>query len=427
MGTEKITHFYGCKLTSTNSAKQHKLRKLIAELSGRQAASKEFISLYIPKQVALDAVIEDLKKQDTDCNSASKEENRRREDAMKNVIKHLKAQKQTLENGQAIFAGTMVDNSGNEVLNVEELTPPTPITQYLTAIDSHFILEPLRDMLRDQRITGLILLDAKEAQLSILIGGNLQPVGNLTSGVPGKTGKGGQSQRRYERERNMELTNWFHRIAEHADAAFLENHHVTNLIVGGPGQTKNDFLKADFLNYQLKKLLLKVIDTQPVGNQATLEMLDKSADALVNMCGPEEKSTMQRLEVEINKQEGLAVCGLDAVLESLKQGTTEVAILTDNSGLYEALFTCRKCGLPKSAVLDRKDLAANQKMTTTPCTRCNATDYERAEKDMVDVLEDAAAQTNARVEVIFTDSEEKAKLKSLGGFAALLRYRTSQR
>lgn len=149
MGTEKITHFYGCKLTSTNSAKQHKLRKLIAELSGRQAASKEFISLYIPKQVALDAVIEDLKKQDTDCNSASKEENRRREDAMKNVIKHLKAQKQTLENGQAIFAGTMVDNSGNEVLNVEELTPPTPITQYLTAIDSHFILEPLRDMLRD--------------------------------------------------------------------------------------------------------------------------------------------------------------------------------------------------------------------------------------------------------------------------------------
>ncbi len=182
-------------------------------------------------------------------------------------------------------------------------------------------------------------------------------------------------------------------------------------------------MKGDFLNYQLKKLLLKVIDTQSVGNQATLEMLDKSADALGNMCGPEEINTMQRLEVESNKQDGLAVFGLDAVLESLKQGNVEVAILMDNSGLYKALFTCRNCGLPKSAILDRRDLEATQKMSATPCARCQATDYERGEKDMVDVLEDAAAQTNARVEVIFTDSEEKLKLKSLGGFAALLRYK----
>ncbi len=423
MGTEKITHFYGCQLTSTNSAKQHKLRKLIAELSSKQAVGKEFVSLYIPKQAALDAVIEDLKKQATDCNSSSKEENRRREEIIKNVIKHLKSQKQIPENGLAIFAGNLLDSADNEVFNIEELTPPTPITQYLAAIDSNFSLGPLRDMLRDQRKTGLILLDAKEAHLSVLIGGNLQPIRKLTSGVPGKTGKGGQSQRRYERGRDMELINWFHRIAEYAANEFLDTRQITTLIVGGPGQTKNDFLKGDFLNYQLKKLLLKVIDTQSVGDQATLEMLDKSSDALVNMCGPEEKNTMQRLEIEINKQDGLAACGLDPVLESLKQGNAEVAILTDNSGLYEALFTCRKCGLPKSAVLDRKDLGANQKMATTPCTRCHATDYERAEKDMVDVLEDAAAKTNARVEVIFTDSEEKAKLKSLGGFAALLRYR----
>ena len=45
---------------------------------------------------------------------------------------------------------------------------------------------------------------------------------------------------------------------------------------------------------------------------------------------------------------------------------------------------------------------------------------------MVDVLEDAASQTNARVEVIFTDSEEKAKLKALVGFAAILRHKPSK-
>ena len=60
---------------------------------------------------------------------------------------------------------------------------------------------------------------------------------------------------------------------------------------------------------------------------------------------------------------------------------------------------------------------------SAPCERCGAVAYEVEEKDIVDVLEDLASQTNARVEVISTESEEKAKLTALGGFAAILRYR----
>ena len=62
-------------------------------------------------------------------------------------------------------------------------------------------------------------------------------------------------------------------------------------------------------------------------------------------------------------------------------------------------------------------------MISSPCERCNAVEYEVEEKDIVDVLEDLASQTDARVEVISAESEEKAKLTALGGFAALLRYR----
>jgi peptide chain release factor subunit 1 len=425
LGAGKVTRFYGCQLTSTNSAKQHKLRKLIAWLSDKEAREKEFVSLYIPSQASIDAVVEDLKKQEEDCNPNSKSENRRLKEAVKNTISHLKAQKETPKNGQAIFAGTFsADGADTEVLNVEELTPPMPISSYLCAMDDHFILEPLRDMLRDQRVTGIITLDAKEANFSVLFGGNLQSVENLTSGIPGKTGKGGQSQRRYERERDMEVTGWFHRIAEHAADQFLEKQKITTLIVGGPGETKNEFLNGDYLNYQLKKLLLKVIDTQCVGSNAALEVLDKSADALTIMCGPEERSTIQRLLESINKQDGLTVFGLDSVLEGLKRGNVEVAILTDDLDLYEAVFTCRNCGLSKSEIVKKSDAAAVQRIALVPCVRCGAVDYERVEKDMVDVLEDAAASTDARVEVIFTDSEEKAKLKNLGGFAALLRYKS---
>ncbi len=65
-------------------------------------------------------------------------------------------------------------------------------------------------------------------------------------------------------------------------------------------------------------------------------------------------------------------------------------------------------------------------MKSNPCEKCRSVEYEVAEKDIIDVLDDLASQTNARVEVISTESEEKAKLAALGGFAALLRYRPNK-
>jgi peptide chain release factor subunit 1 len=424
LGSEKITRFYGCQLTTSNSTKQHKLQKLIAWLSDKQGRGKEFISLYVPSKAPIAEIVANVKKDTEAITLKSKTENDRFQDALKNVLKHLKLQKEAPENGLVLFAGAFTVNGlENGQLNIEELTPPQPITGYVCVIADHFYLDPLRDMLRDQRIVGLIALDSKQASFGVLNGGNLELIDELTSGVPGKTGKGGQSQRRYERERDMEVTYFFHRVAEHAAKEFMEKHPVTVLIVGGPGQTKEGFLKGDFLNYQLKNTLLKIIDTQSAGLDGVREMFEKSSEALMTMCGPEEKRTMERLLTELNKQNGLAICGLDPVLEGLKAGTVEVALLTDSPDLVEDVLTCKKCGLPKEQILNKKETALLQNMLSTPCAQCHGIEYEVVEKDMVDVLEDVAAQTNARVEVIFTESEEKAKLKALGGFAALLRYK----
>ena len=55
--------------------------------------------------------------------------------------------------------------------------------------------------------------------------------------------------------------------------------------------------------------------------------------------------------------------------------------------------------------------------------KCKANEYEALEKDIIDVLEDAASHTDAGVEVISSESEEEEKIAALGGFAALLRYK----
>lgn len=404
--------------------KQHKLRKLIAWLSDKEGKGKEFISIYIPSQTPVDEIVANLKEESDSAIDKSGRHNERLQTAARNVIQQLKQHNEIPEYGLAMFAGTFAGhNQQEEVLNVEALIPPMPITRYQYKVDDHFWLEPLRKMARDQRITGIIAVDSKEASFGLLNGDRFSLLETITSGVPGKTGKGGQSQRRYEREREMDVTAFFHRVAEHATEAFLEQNKVTTLLVGGPGPTKNDFLKGDFLNYELKNRLLCMIDTKFAGRDAVREILDKSSEAMMNVCIPEEKNTMQRLIVELNKQSGLAVGGLDPVLDGLKTGKVEVALLVDDSNLIQTIATCKKCDFSKAQIIDKKDAQAIRHFLSTPCERCHANEYEVVEKDMVDVLEDAASQTDAIVEVFSTESGDKAQLAALGGFAALLRYK----
>ena len=425
MVTEKVVRFHACQMSTTNSVKQHKLRKRIAWLSDKEGRGMEFISLYIPREKSIDEIVTILKQESDSAVMKSESSRDRLQDALKNVSQRLKLQKEIPENGLAIFAGTYVANDReSEVLNVEELVPPEPITAYLYEVDDHFRLEPLREMLRDQRVVGLVAMDSKEASFGILNGERLELIENITSGIAGKSGKGGMSQRRYEKERGMELAYYFHRVAEHATKAFLENHKVTVLIVGGPGPTKEDFLKGGYLHYELKNMLLSTVDTQSAGKEGVREVLAKSSEALKNMCVPEQKRTVQRLLADIGKQDGLAIAGLDSVLNALKNGEVEVALVTDSTDMTEIVVMCKRCELSRAKIVDKaKKVQTVQEMISSPCQKCNAVEYEVEEKDIIDVLEDVASQTDARVEVISPESEEKAKLRALGGFAALLRYR----
>jgi peptide chain release factor subunit 1 len=423
LGNEKM-HFHGCLMATSDSVKQHKLRKLIARLSDKLGKGKEFISLYIPEVTSINETVRILKEKSDSTKAKSGRSEERAQKALKIVIQHLKLQKEVSKNGFAIFAGTFVtDDLGGEEFNIQELAPPEPITAFLYGVEDHFMLEPLREMVRGQKVVGLLELDSKEASFGVYKGECLELIENITSGIPGKSGKGGSSQRRYERERDSSVTNFFHRVAKHATKAFLEKNKITVLIAGGPGLTKEDFLKDDFLHYELQNMLLSTVDTQSAGNAALREMLDKSTEALKSMCSPEEKRVMQRLLAHMGQQDGLAVAGLDLVLDALNNGKAEVALVTDNAELIDVVVMCKRCGLSKAEIVDKaKKVQTARDLISSPCEKCGAVEYEVEEKDIVDILEDLASQTNATVEVISSESEEKAKLTAFGGCAAILRY-----
>lgn len=413
--------------TKADSVRLYKVRKLISELSNKEGRGTELVSLYIPPKKPIHEAIANLREEwGTAGNIKSDTTRNHVQDALTKTMQRLKLYRTAPDTGLVIFAGALPTNGpGSEVVNVYEIIPPKPVVQYLYQCDDHFHVEWLKDMLKEDKVYGLLSIDASDAGLGILSGDSLEIVDVLTSGVSGKTRKGGQSARRYERGREMELTYYYHRVAEHATRAFIDSNKVTGMIVGGPGPTKDEFLKSGLLHYELHKKIVAVLDLGYSGREGVRELVEKAGDILKDVRLVEEKKLVQKFLFEVNRQGGLAVYGLPRVIEALQKASTEVVLVSDDQDMVKLEARCKKCGTVKSETVQAsKRIHERQEMASVPCTKCGATDFEVTEKDIVDVLEEMAFQVGSKVEVISTGTEEGSMFKSFGGVGAILRYRS---
>jgi peptide chain release factor subunit 1 len=414
-------------LSKTDSVRLYKVRKLISELSSKEGRGTELVSLYIPPKKAIHEAIANLREEwGTAGNIKSDTTRNHVQDALTKAMQRLKLYRTVPDMGLVVFSGALPTNGpGSEVVNVWEIIPPKPVQTYLYACDDHFRVEYLKDMLREDKVFGLLVIDSSDVGLGILSGGSLEIVDLMTSGISGKTRKGGQSARRYERGREMELTYFFNRVSEHATRTFIDSNKITGLIVGGPGPTKDEFLKGEYLHYELQKKVIAVLDLGYSGREGVRELVEKASDILKDVRLVEEKRLVQRFLSEVNRQGGLAVYGLPRVMEALQKASAEVVLVSDDMELVTIDATCKKCRTQKSqTVPSPRKIQTRQDMGATPCSSCGAIDYEISEKDLVDALEEIALQGGTKVEVISSGTEEGSMFKTFGGVAALLRYRS---
>ena len=413
-------------MSKTDSVRLYKVRKLISELSNKEGRGTELVSLYIPPRKAIHEAIANLREEwGTAGNIKSDTTRTHVQDALTKTMQRLKLYRTPPDTGLVIFSGALPTNGpGSEVVNVYEIIPPKPVTQYLYQCDDHFHVEWLKDMLREEKVYGLLSIDSSDVGLGILSGGSLEIVDIMTSGISGKTRKGGQSARRYERGREMELTYFFNRVAEHATRTFIDSNKITGLLVGGPGPTKDVFLKGGYLHYELQKKVVAVLDLGYSGREGVRELVEKAGDILKDVRLVEEKRLVQKFLFEVNRQGGLATYGLPRVIEALHKASTEVVLVSDDLDMVRLDATCKKCGNVKTDNASAaKKVQQRQEMSSSPCASCGAVDYDVVEKDIVDVLEELAFQVGSKVEVISSGTEEGSMFESFGGVGAILRYR----
>jgi len=413
------------------SLELYRLKKILGTLANKEGRGTELISLYIPPGKQISEVINMLREEyGTASNIKSTTTRKNVQDAIVRVQQRLKLFKETPETGLVIFCGAVPQNgAGSEKIETYVIVPPEPINIYLYRCDSRFHTEHLQELLREKEAYGIILIDSAEATLAILEGRRLEIVREVTSGVPGKTRAGGQSARRFERLREMRLQDYFRRVGEHANEVFLSRENLKGIIIGGPGPTKYDFQKGDYLNYQLKQKILDVVDTAYVGEQGVKEVVEKAPEIMRKVRYIEEKQLMQQFLYEIGHDTGLATYGEVEVRRALEAGAVRILLLSEGLDIARVTVKCNACGYQEQQTI-RSPLLMNfeQSLIGKPCPKCKAPSLAVAEvQELIEDFAKIAEYTGTEVEVISTETEEGQMLKnSFGGIAALLRYKLEQ-
>jgi peptide chain release factor subunit 1 len=397
-------------------------------LASKEGRGTELISLYIPPERQIHEVMANLREEHgTASNIKSRTTRKNVQDAIERVMQRLKLFKQPPPTGLVIFCGAIPQNGlGSERMETYVLVPPKPINVYFYRCDSRFHIEPLMELFREKETYGIIIIDVNEATIATLQGRRMEVIKELTSGIPGKHRAGGQSARRFERIREAAVNDYFKRVGGHANEIFSQITDLKGIIIGGPGPTKYDFEKGEYLNYMLKGKIIATLDTSYVGRTGVKEIIEKSGEILRGVRYAEEKKIVQRFLYEIGHDTGMAAYGEDEVRRNLKEGLVDTLLLTERLNLTYFKFKCKTCGYSEDRILDNSEAAKIGGDTPQmQCPKClNSTFTFEEKKDLQDMLIDEAEKSGVNVEIISTETEEGVMLKeSFGGIAAVLRYR----
>jgi peptide chain release factor subunit 1 len=412
-----------------DSVKRYKLTKMINELSSISGHGTELVTVYIPPRRPVFDVISQLRNEAGTASNIKSDLTRTHvQDALSRTIEQLKLFKEIPENGLVIFCGAIPNEKGfgREKIEIYPVLPPKPVQISLYRCDDHFWTDHLKEMMKDDKVIGILSIDTQETGIGILTGDHWEVIDSITSGVAGKHRQGGQSARRFERLRENELNEYYHRVAEHAKQVFLDQYNIKGAIVGGPGPTKENFLKEEYLDYRLQKSVIATLDTSYSGGEGVRELIEKAQKEgiLQEFRVMEEKQLIKKFMTEVHSGRGLGIYGIHDVVKALENGVADLVLVTDDIHYAKLEIRCKACKNIHKIIVDRSELiATKQEWLSKQCPSCSSNDLEVIDKDIVDYLNELAIKTGCRLEVISGKTEEGAQLASLGKIGAVLRYK----
>jgi len=321
-----------------------KIKKLIKHLEGIRGRHTELISLYIPSGYNIQEIMSMLRQEYALTQNVKSRVTRHNVlDALEKIMNHLKLFKKTPPNGLIIFCGNVSQREGQSDIELWSVEPPQPLGQKIYWCDQTFVLDPLKDMIREKEVYGLIVLDASGADIGFLKGKKVILEKHVDSLVPGKTTKGGWSQARYQRIRDEAIKEHLKKTGEIASKIFKTERELKGIIIGGPGPLKEKFNEGDFLDYQLKEKRLGIVNTSYTGIQGLEELVKRGEDLIEGASIVKERRLMENFFNHLRKDDGLSIYGLEEVKRALNMGAVDTLLISEEYDWVRVKLKCQ-CG-----------------------------------------------------------------------------------
>ncbi len=396
------------------SERLYELKKQIKKLSSFRGSGTELISVYIPAGSAVHEMSGKLREEMSQASNIKSKSTRTNVlGALEKIIGHLKLFRKPPENGLAVFAGNISDNPAKIDIELFSLEPPEPLRVGMYRCDNRFFLEPLERMMEQRDAYGILVLDGRDATLAVVKGTDIRVVKKLHSMAHAKIRKGGQSARRYERLIEEQIEKYYKRVGESMDSAFLKK--VKAVVVGGPGPTKDFFLKMKPFNYQIK--IIGVVDTGYTDEYGVREVLAKAEKFLAEQEAIKEKKLVDRFIKEIIS-EGLATYGVNEVKNAILSRQAEQVLVSEDLPYVVGKYKCSSCNETFEKISREK---AEERVE---CRKCGGNARLEGEVPLVDELVELSKKNNIPVEIISSTTTEGAQfLSGFAGVGAFLRYK----
>ncbi len=396
---------------------RYEFKKAMQEIVDLRGRGTELISVYIPPHKHISDVTAYLRNEfSQSSNIKSKSTKKNVSSAIESIMSRLKTFNTVPENGLVVFCGEVAAGGDQTRMVQYVLEPPEPMTAFLYRCDSTFFVEPLADMLKEKKSYGLIVMDRSEATIGLLVGKKVVTIKNFDSQVPRKHRQGGQSAQRFERLIELAAHEFFKKIGHNADEAFLERDDLQGIIVGGPGATKDFFVKEGYLHHELQKKVVDTFDAGYTDEYGLKELVNNASASLQDMDLMREKELIQKLLSEIRKENGgLSAYGEDHVRDLIIAGAVDTILLSEGLDHKRVKMRC--------ANGHEQEFTARAAPEKPRCDQCDAPVEEVEKMDLVDHFFELSETVGSDMELISPDSEEGEMLmRAFGGVAALLRF-----
>ncbi|RZN72306.1 MAG: peptide chain release factor 1 [Candidatus Methanolliviera hydrocarbonicum] len=409
-------------MAELSTQEKYKFKRTLEELKKKRGQGTELLSIYIPHDKQISDVTAQLKDEvGSASNIKSKSTRRNVQGALASVLSRLRYYRMPPENGLIIFCGAVRLSGDKTDMESIIMEPPEPVLSYSYQCSSEFYIEPLEEILKDKKTFELLVLDRKEAAVGLLVGKRIEALRHLTSNVPGKQRKGGQSAARFSRLRLIAINEFYKRIGEAASNVYLKGdwEDFRGIFIGGPSPTKEEFVKGEYLHYALQKKILGVFDVSYTDESGLYELVNKLSQSMDDMEIAKEKKLINRFMSEVIKENGLASYGEEFVRANLKAGAVDTLLLSEDLKMERIRRRCGNCGREETITI-----AADGDEQDNMVCKCGSTLEIIERRDIVEELSETAEASGTKVEMISTESEEGEQFfNAFGGIAAILRFR----